>query len=192
MATGYYTVIKGKERTHKRWLDKNEVVYALLADATIEGSAHWLIYKYEDEMDGRGAWKELTDWYDGQSVQTDVATGLRTKMKNTVLVPGMEINKFANVFMKAYNELKRIPGQAMSEEEAKNLFLENVQDPDYKNTVEFLRSNLDDRTLRELIKELRRKSMEMARTKESIKRVRRFQLLGDFLEDQSGNTHRPK
>ena len=92
-------------------------------------------------MDGRGAWKELTDWYDGLSIQTDIATGLRNKIHTTLLVPGMNLNTFTNSFMKTHTELERIPNQAMSEEEAKNLLLQNIQDPDYKNTVEFLRTN---------------------------------------------------
>ena len=174
IATGYNKIINSDEPIGWSLKEKNHIVYALLASATVNGSANWIVRKCRTTMDGRAAWKKLTSWYDGLSIQVDVATGLRNILHTTVMVPGTELNKFTNKFVSAYDELELIPGQAMSEDEAKDILLGNIQDADYKNCVEFLSTNLSERSLMEVVQELRKKAMSLERKKETHKRIRRM------------------
>ena len=83
IATGYHKIINSEEPIGWSLKEKNNIVYALLSNATVNGSANWIVRKCRKDMDGRAAWKKLTSWYDGLSIQVDVATGLRNILRTT-------------------------------------------------------------------------------------------------------------
>lgn len=46
---------------------ENEIVYTLLATATIDSYARHVVAKHDDEKDGYAAWSDLTELFDGKS-----------------------------------------------------------------------------------------------------------------------------
>ena len=98
---------------------KNQIVYAMLSNATLGGTAHWLLTDQKtEEMDGHTAWMKLKDWYEGDKNKSEMAASLRNKIHGAALIPGIEATAYINDFMQPYNKLSLIPECRMSEAEA--------------------------------------------------------------------------
>ena len=54
--------------------DQNAMVFGQLSAACIDGTAHHLVFKHEDDRNGHGAWNELVSWYDGDLIKTEKAS----------------------------------------------------------------------------------------------------------------------
>jgi hypothetical protein len=62
-----------------------KVVYLQLASATVNGVAYHLVQKFETTKDGHAAWKNMSEWYDGEAVKSETAVGLRNKIEGLQL-----------------------------------------------------------------------------------------------------------
>ena len=58
----------------------NRVVYSQLAVATVGGTAHHIIKKYEDDKNGYGACNAFCELYDWGAVKNKAAYSLRSKL----------------------------------------------------------------------------------------------------------------
>ena len=182
LATGYGDIIdEGYDGSEP---EKNKVVYAMLANATVGGRAHWLVMEHMKDMDGNMAWTQLHQWYEGTSIQSEIATSLRNQIHGAALIPGVSATQYINLFMQPYNKLGLIKGSSMSEAEAKDIFLENITDPEFKSLKEYLSTSLDTRTLRDLIVEIQKKELALNRRADLKRRVRRQALAHEILVEE--------
>ena len=155
----------------------------MLARATVSGRAHWLVMEQMKEMNGHQAWKSLNEWYEGTSIQSEIATSLRNKIHGASLIPGVSATQYINQFMYPFNKLGLIEGSAMSESEAKDIFLENIMDPEFKPLKEYLSTALETRTLRDLVVEIQKKELALNRHADLKKRVRRQAMAHNLLNN---------
>ena len=151
----------------------NAIVYAKLVYATRNGSVLWIVEQHKSTMNGSLAWRNLVDWFEGDLVKNQLATTLRNKVHSCCLIPGISASDFINQFMLNFHKLQDMGKMAMSEQEAKTLFLENITDTDYIALKEFLYTNIDSRSLRELVHELQQKELTLERQDNLKKRTRR-------------------
>jgi len=173
IATGYEKILSSRSHAigHK---SKNKIVYAILSNATVEGIAHHVVKNHEDTQDGYKAWKALIEWYDGEDVVSETAETLRQNLHTTYMVSGVKASTYINLFLTTYNELSKLKGHEMNEQEIKSLFLRNIHDPTYSTLKETLEINVLHTTLKELVLNIRKKERSMARKDDNVKRVRRL------------------
>ena len=129
IAGGYKDILASKEHSQLHVTD-NEVVYTLLAGATLDGTARHIVTKFDVTKDGHAAWISLTTLFDGSSRQLSTAKRLRSKLQNTYLYAGNNAARYIDIFMETYRDLQFHDGN-MSEATAIDLFLDNIHDPEY-------------------------------------------------------------
>ena len=167
LATGFGEIISENYLGDEH--HKNQIVYAMLSNATLGGTAHWLLTDQKmNEMDGHTAWMKLKDWYEGDKNKSEMAASLRNKIHGAVLIPGIEATAYINDFMQPYNKLSLIPECRMSEAEAKDIFLDNIHDPEYMALKEYLSTALETRSLRALVLEIQKKALAINRNNRMI------------------------
>ena len=192
MSTGYdFVLLEEDIELSETCKKRNKIAYTLLSQATEDGAAGWIVDGAENQMDGRIAWRKLIEHYDGKHVRTDVATGLRNTIHTTIMVPGSDIEMYTNTFMRAFRRLQKIEGLAMSEDEAKDIMLWNVHDPSYSQEIVVIRSGLCNKTLENVITELKQRSMELDRTRAMNRKIRRVHGLSIDTPDVV-TSYRPK
>ena len=89
----------------------NKIVYSQLSVATVDGTAHHIVMNHAESKNGYQAWKDLVQWYEGDSVRNETAEDLRSKMENLLLHSGMTASNYINKFLKFYHHLNKIPGE---------------------------------------------------------------------------------
>jgi len=129
IAAGYKEVLETFEYAVRNQVD-NEIVYTLLATATIDGNARHVVARFDDIKDGFLAWQALTVLYDGESRLLSTAKRLRAKLTMTCLCTTGSSDRYIDVFLSTYRDLQSHDGH-MTEAEATGLFLDNIHDPDY-------------------------------------------------------------
>jgi len=129
IAGGYREVIHDPCHAYSHDTD-NEIVYTLLAAATIDGFARHIVAKYDDEKDGYAAWRALVTLFDGKSRMISTAKRLRDKLCTICLYTDSSPDRYIDVFLATYRNLTSHDGH-MEEPEAINLFLNNFHDEDY-------------------------------------------------------------
>ena len=118
----------------------NKVVYSQLSVATVDGNAFHLVKRHEESKNGHEAWSSLVQWFDGDTVKNETSEDIRVRMENLILHTGITATQYVNKFLTAQTELDAIPGEANSPSHSVYLFLRNIQDPNYANTVNYLRN----------------------------------------------------
>jgi hypothetical protein len=176
VAGGYKMTLMDRDYATEHTTD-NEIVYTLLAMATIDGTARHMVTKYDEVKDGYAAWHDLTDLYDGSSRMLSTAKRLRATLVSTYLFPGGNSDRYIDVFLETYRDLASHQGH-MTEQEAISLFLDNIQDPDYDMFKQSMRThNLNrDMTLDTHVLQFRERSddLNLARsTKRKLKQLAR-------------------
>jgi hypothetical protein len=187
--TGYTEILHNKGHADKNNED-NEIVFSQLSSATTDGIAHHLVQKFEDTRDGHAAWKNLCEWYDGDSIQNETAENLRIKLENLTLHPGIGGALYVNKFSGWYRDLQKVPGEGYSKSHAVYLFLKNITDVEYQTTVTFCRNT--NATLDECITAVRKqerdiiqKRIERKRLKSVVRRMKSENLDSDDDDDDS-------
>ena len=155
-STGFEVILKkgADVSSTPALVNLNSIVYAKLVYATRNGSVLWIVEQHKSTLNGQLAWRNLVDWFEGDLVKNQLATTLRNKVHSCCLIPGISASDFINQFMLNFYKLQDMGKMAMSEQEATTLFLENITDTDYIALKEFLYTNIDSRSLRELVHEL--------------------------------------
>jgi len=131
IAGGYSDILHGGgySEAEENWTD-NEVVYTLLAAATIDGVARHVVAKFDQEKDGHMAWQALIALFDGEARLLTTTKRLREKLYTTCLYAAGNSDRYLDAFLETYRDLK-LHGLQMTEQEAIGLFLDNIHDPDY-------------------------------------------------------------
>lgn len=80
-------------------------------------------------------------------------------------------------------------GLAMSEQEAKDIFIQNIHDPDYMLLKETLSTGLNEKTLQSFVNELQKKEMQLNRDADYKKRVRRQLLTEEDFQPNAKKRH---
>jgi hypothetical protein len=134
------------------------LLFFQLAVATVDGTAHHLIKQFEETKDGEAAWAALVDWYDGDLIKNETAEALREKLEQLQLHQGMAASEYVNRFLMRYHELDQIPGERLTSNHARYLFLRNITDPKYEITVEYLKNQGS--TLHECVAAIRQRERD--------------------------------
>jgi hypothetical protein len=76
--SGYERILEDQSYATKQ-TRLNKVVYSQLASATVDGVAYHLVQQFEATKNGHAAWANLCEWFDGETVQSESATNIRSK-----------------------------------------------------------------------------------------------------------------
>jgi hypothetical protein len=160
--SGYERILEDKAfaMNHERL---NKVVYSQLASATVDGVAYHLVQQFEADKDGHAAWTNLCEWFDGETVQSETATNLRSKLENLQLNTGVTGSEYVNKFLAWHRDLEKIKGEGMSASHAVSVFLRNITDPDYQTTVTFCLNS--DCSLEKCINAIRKQERDIQQKK---------------------------
>jgi hypothetical protein len=174
--SGYERVLEdvGYAMAHPRL---NKVVYSQLASATVDGVAYHLVQKFETEKDGHAAWKNMCEWYDGETVKSETAVNLRSKIEGLQLTASVSGSEYVNKFLALHRDLEKIKGEGMSASHAVSVFLRNITDPDYQTTVTFCLNSdapLDNciNAIRKQEREIQQKKLTRYRLKATLRRMK--------------------
>ena len=85
ISTGFGCVIDDTiyDQTDPVMVTKAASVYSWLLDACVEGMVHWKVARHQATKDGNAAWRDICLWFDGEHVQTQVATFCNRARCNT-------------------------------------------------------------------------------------------------------------
>ena len=174
--SGYEQILDSEEFSEDN-TRYNKVVYSQLAAATVDGTAYHLIQEFEATRDGHAAWKNLCEWYDGEDMRLETAEGIRIKLDNLRLHPGISASDYINKFLAWYRDLAKIPGEGYTKSHAVYIFLKHISDEDYKTTVAFCRNtkgSLADciSAIRKHERDITQQKLEKHRLKATIKRLK--------------------
>jgi hypothetical protein len=92
----------------------NTVAYLQLASATVNEAAYHLVQKFEMDKDGHTAWKNMCKWYDGETVKSEMAVSIRSKIEGLQLTTSISRSDYVNKFLAWHCDLERIKGEGMS------------------------------------------------------------------------------
>ena len=193
-AAGYDKILADDvyAETHPR---KNQIVFAQLATATMDGTARHLVNAFMPTQDGHQAWQSLLNRFDGAHMQHATAEQTRSILYSTYLYTGNNCDAYIDKFLHLHSLLQQIEGESMSEHAAIALFHRNNHDVDFKQTIETLQTQ-DLETLDEHIEKIRKKSitMEQARAhrRKMTKHVRRMNHSGTgvYSDSEDETSHR--
>ena len=165
----------------------NMVVYSQLAAATVDGVAYHLVCQFEETKDGHAAWWNLTNWYDGDIIQSETAENLRVKLENLKLHSGVTGSEFVNKFLAWFRDLEKVPGEGYTKSHAVYLFLKNITDPDYQTTVTFCRNT--NSSLEACVGAVRKQERDLQQKRMAKRQfsttVRRMKADGELSDDES-------
>ena len=117
----------------------NKVVFSQLSVVKVNGNTFHLVKRHKKTENGHGAWVLLIQWFDGNTVKNK-SEDIRVRMENLILHSGITATQYVNNFLTAQTELDAIPVEANSPSHSVYLFLRNIQDTNYANTVNCLRN----------------------------------------------------
>ena len=160
--SGYERILEDKSYA-KSQTRLNKVVYSQLASATVDGVAYHLVQQFESTKDGYAAWANLCEWFDGETVQSETATNIRSKLENLQLHTGVTGSEYVNKFLAWHRDLEKIKGEGMSASHAISVFLRNITDPDYQTTVTFCLNS--DCSLEKCINAIRKQERDIQQKK---------------------------
>ncbi len=165
-STGYLNILE-REAYAMRNRMKNETVFHLLQNATVEGHAAHLVDQFEPERNGHAAYNALCGWYEGDKQTNTTAEDIRAKLDRNFLLTKKAASQFINNF-KMYNQQLRDLGEAYTKSKEVSLFLEKITDPDYENKVELCLAQ--DSTIEECIQQVRAKERRLDRDNSKLRR----------------------
>lgn len=175
-AAGYDKLLVEEKYAHDN-PRRNQIVFAQLATATMDGTARHLVNEFMSTQDGYSAWQAMINRFDGISMQHATAEQTRSLLNSTFLYTGNNCDAYIDKFLHLYGLLQAIPGESMSENSAIALFHRNNHDVDYKQTIETLQTQ-DLESLDDHVEKIRKKSITMdqerAHRRKMTKHVRRM------------------
>ena len=166
----------------------NETIFHLLQVATADGTAAHLVDMYEDERDGRKAYIELVKWYEGDELTTETAEDVREKLEKVTLSTKSHASQYINEFLQHTKQLKELD-ESYTVSKTVSIFLNQITDPDYKDTVEACHINKYD--ISGCIEQFRAKERRLGRERGARRRapmvLRRGEIIREASEDEELN-----
>ena len=146
----------------------NETIFHLLQVATADGTAAHLVDMYEDDRDGRAAYRELIKWYEGDELTTETAEDVREKLAKISLSTKTSASQYINEFLQFKKHLDDLD-EAYTTSKTVSIFLKQITDPDYRSTVEACHMNKYD--LNACIEQVRAKERRLGRDRGSSRKA---------------------
>ena len=94
-----YERILSKPSYAQRNTKMNKIVYSQLSVTTVDGTAHHIVMEHLESKDGHKAWKDLVQWYKGDSVKNETTEELQEKMENLIFHSGITASHYINKFL---------------------------------------------------------------------------------------------
>ena len=171
---GYRKILTRRKHAKKQKV-RNRMLFTLLHAALRGGHSDGITFNLSSTQDGNKAWKELVQYYEGDSsVSAGVATRLKDQLRNCVMVPGVSAEEYVNKFSKLYSQVQQQPRFKLDPDEAKQWFVNNIKDEDYRILQGILHGGLNTKSMSSLISELRTYELSLDRTDRFSKRTRRI------------------
>ena len=189
-SAGYLDILEDETYAARNRM-KNETVFHLLQNSTVEGHAAHLVDQFEPGRDRHAAYKALCGWYEGDKQTNATAEDIRAKLDRNFLSTKKSASQFINYF-KTYNKQLRDLGEAYTKSKEVSLFLEKITTPDYENVVELCLAQ--DATIEDYIQQVRAKERRLDRNNSNLRRkplsIRRNNTSEQTLngEDDPGDT----
>ena len=142
----------------------NRVVFSQLSLSTVDGIAHHLVKRHKSTRDVHSARNSLCDWYDWNTVKNKNAERLRIRLDRLKLRPGISASNYINQFLSLSHELQKIPGEEFLTSHIIYLFIRNIEDPEYRAIVTYLR-NKETVDLQECVKSVRKNERDILERK---------------------------
>ena len=177
---GLLRVLDDTEYAESHQLE-NETIFHLLQVATTEGNASFLVDQFEDERDGRLAYDALKKWFEGMKLQNETAEDIRSKLDKNLLTTKVTATRYINQFLSYTKQLKDLD-EAYTKSKTVSMFLENILNPDYQNTVELCQAHKYD--IHECIMQIRAKERRLER-EEAVQRRSKIVVRRNIHEEKS-------
>ena len=111
--------------------------------------------------------------------RSNIAQAYKGEMCRARLVQGVTADEFVNNFMKPYESLKLMKSLKMGEEEAKQLFIANIDHPVYNSLKTNFTVQIDNLTLHQFVAAIQKHQIKMdkqALDMEDLERIYKQQL----------------
>ena len=109
--------------------------------ASVGGTAHRLGKRFKNTKVGNAAWKSICEWYDGYVMKNETEECLRPKLDNYRLTLLSNTENYTNIFLTTYGQLKKIPGEFISDSHVLLLFLSGITYPYFQMTIQIQQNN---------------------------------------------------
>ena len=140
----------------------NETIFHLLQVETADDDVAHLVDKHETVRNGHLAFQELIKWYEGDELTTETAEDVRDKLDKLKLSTKSNASEYINCFLQHVKHLQELD-ESYTPSKTIAIFLNQITDPDYENTVEACRENKC--ILGECIERMRAKERRLTRIK---------------------------
>ena len=147
--------------------------------ATTEGNASFLVDQFEEERDGRLAFEALEKWFEGMKLQNETAEDIRSKLDKNLLTTKVTATKYINQFLSYTKQLKDLD-ESYTKSKTVSMFLENIINPEYQNTVELCQAHKYD--IHECIMQVRAKERRLER-EDAVQRRTKISVRRNIQED---------
>ena len=169
---GYRRILNNHDYA-KRHKVRNGMLFTLFHKALEGGHSDNLTFNKEHN-DGNRVWTALLQYYDGDpSIKAGIATQLHEKLRKCVMVQGVSAEQYVNSFRKLNSQIQEQEGFELDPDIIKQLFVKNIQDPDYSLIKQTMQMDLNNKTMNKLVSELRTHELTMETADRTAKRPRR-------------------
>ena len=156
----------------------NTFLQSILTFALSKSTATAIVKKYEETADGRSSWTDIVKWFEGQGSQETLAENALTALSTHKLHANSHGRTQLHMekSQSALQDLKDMK-QPYDPKLAKINFLNNIQDEEYKSTIEILK--MDNNALyRDALLAIRRKSISVENGKPQARQINRLKKQG--------------
>ena len=158
-SAGLLDILDNAEIAESNLID-NETVFHILQVATADGNASHLVDSHEDSKNGHFAYRDLVAWYEGDTMTTETAESIRSRLDKLYLNTRITASEYINYF-KLYTKQLNELGESYTKSKTVTIFLSQITDPDYSNTRELCVENKYD--INECIDRIRSKERRIGR-----------------------------
>lgn len=114
----------------------NKIAFAQLQRAACKGAARHLAGRHQRAKDCHGAWNGLVKWFKNETNRENRVIKLGADLQDAKLLQGGNAMAFIDKFENALQGIKKAEGEGWANNQAKQAFLENTEDPARKPTIE--------------------------------------------------------
>lgn len=150
----------------------NLLVCAQLQRAVCKGAAKSLVERHEGTKDGHAAWKELNKKFDNATNKEKRVSKSRSDLKDVKLLPGRNVAVFIDKHENALRDVRKVEGEGCTDTQAKQTFLENIENPAHNATKEILNQTKATMAFEEATEPVQQKHNELKREAARRKRLK--------------------
>jgi hypothetical protein len=171
--TGYDRILTDQKYS-KANPNMSSTVFAQLSLAVIRGSANHVVEEVEKTKDGYEAWQALITWYEESDLDHETSDALRTKITRLYLDTGGSASDYINRFQTYNRNLDGINNgeEKYSDRTKVQMFLKHIRDPHYKTTIEVIKNQTGQGSLKliQAIARIRKCELELIQDRRAKRR----------------------